>query len=247
MVGLESGMKRAAIMYKKGDSNFERGLSKWLKSQGEDAWHYHPNQKLDDILESYSISDGTEEDATYRPAVKAFSAIAIRNAFGLLECAESLCESPIEKQLMFALLIAAHATQHVVTIHHRFCSPESWGFFGGCGPETLVISPQAQIGEHRVDFLIEREDYEPSRGGMATLSKLVVECDGHDFHEKTKEQARKDKSRDRTLQSCGYPVFRFTGAEIFQDVFKCIADILSFLIKKSEEETKRMKQRATNP
>lgn len=44
---------------------------------------------------------------------------------------------------------------------------------------------------------------------------LVVECDGHEFHERTKEQAARDRSRDRRLQSAGYTVFRFTGAEIY--------------------------------
>ena len=41
--------------------------------------------------------------------------------------------------------------------------------------------------------------------------RIVVECDGHDFHEKTKEQAARDKSRERDLRSggvegaCGLP------------------------------------------
>lgn len=54
---------------------------------------------------------------------------------------------------------------------------------------------------------------------------LVVECDGHDFHEKTKEQAKRDKSRDRDLQAAGITVLRFTGSEIYNDINQCIIDI----------------------
>ena len=43
---------------------------------------------------------------------------------------------------------------------------------------------------------------------------IVVELDGHDFHEKTKEQAQKDKDRDRSLTRAGYKIMRFTGSEI---------------------------------
>ena len=33
-----------------------------------------------------------------------------------------------------------------------------------------------------------------------------MECDGHDFHERTKEQASSDKKRDRSLQAAGFLV-----------------------------------------
>ncbi len=50
----------------------------------------------------------------------------------------------------------------------------------------------------------------------------VIECDGHDFHERTKEQAQRDKKRDRELQAAGYKVFRFTGSEIWRSRGECI-------------------------
>ena len=42
--------------------------------------------------------------------------------------------------------------------------------------------------------------------------KIVVECDGHDFHEKTKDQVARDKSRVRDLEIAGWRVLRFTGS-----------------------------------
>ena len=78
------------------------------------------------------------------------------------------------------------------------------------------ITPQAQIESFRVDFLIECS---------MTGAKVVVECDGHNFHERTKAQARNDRSRDRDLQALGYLILRYTGSEIFADPWACAFDI----------------------
>ena len=68
--------------------------------------------------------------------------------------------------------------------------------------------------------------------------KLAVECDGHDFHEKTPEQAKRDKSRDRDLLNSGYPVMRFSGGEIHSDPRKCSEQVVHdfFEINKQPED-----------
>ena len=48
-------------------------------------------------------------------------------------------------------------------------------------------------------------------------ARLVVECDGFDFHERTKEQASRDRRRDRALQRAGFKVYRYTGSDIWAD------------------------------
>lgn len=68
------------------------------------------------------------------------------------------------------------------------------------------VQPQAQIGEYRVDFLITCSG--SKRAG------IVIECDGHNYHERTKEQAARDRRRDRWMQGQGFLVLRFTGSEI---------------------------------
>ena len=93
------------------------------------------------------------------------------------------------------------------------------------------------MGEHRADFLItlaeQAPDFEHMRGEFpgwkVVESKIVVECDGFDFHERTKEQASKDHARDRSMQSMGYKVFRYTGADIWKEVFVCAEEIISRL------------------
>lgn len=78
----------------------------------------------------------------------------------------------------------------------------------------FFVCPQAKICGYSVDFALWFE------AGGKRLG-LAIECDGHDFHERTKEQASRDKKRDRDLLSAGYPVVRFTGSEIFKDSHSC--------------------------
>src|SRR5688572_19962442 len=54
---------------------------------------------------------------------------------------------------------------------------------------------------------------------------LAIECDGHDYHERTKEQARRDRSRDRKLLAAGINTVRFTGSEIYRDAGKCAREV----------------------
>jgi very-short-patch-repair endonuclease len=55
---------------------------------------------------------------------------------------------------------------------------------------------------------------------------IIVECDGHEFHERTKEQAEHDRKRDRRLTALGHKVLRFTGREIWRDPMKCATEAL---------------------
>lgn len=51
--------------------------------------------------------------------------------------------------------------------------------------------------------------------------ELIVEIDGHDFHDRTKEQAARDRARDRAILAQPYAhntaLIRFTAAEVFAD------------------------------
>jgi very-short-patch-repair endonuclease len=63
---------------------------------------------------------------------------------------------------------------------------------------------------------------------------MVIECDGHDFHERTKQQASRDRERDRNLQSFGFLVFRYTGRDIWSDVFSCASEAIGALIERAQ-------------
>ena len=87
---------------------------------------------------------------------------------------------------------------------------------------------QVSIGAYRVDFL-----------GLYTqvdgLAGIVIECDGHDFHEKTREQAVYDKARDRFLQLHDYHVLRFAGSEIWRSPILCAATVLRHMSAKAHK------------
>ena len=44
--------------------------------------------------------------------------------------------------------------------------------------------------------------------------KICIYADGHTYHERTEEQALRDRNIDRELQNLGFIVLRFTGKEI---------------------------------
>lgn len=79
--------------------------------------------------------------------------------------------------------------------------------------DRIEIVPQAPVGRYRVDVRIGHLNDD---GGH-----LHVELDGHDYHERTKEQAEKDRSRDRWFSMHGLRVIRFTGREVWRDPSGC--------------------------
>lgn len=86
----------------------------------------------------------------------------------------------------------------------------------------IRITPEVSIGKYRADFFVE----------VALDGKWVfgvIECDGHDYHERTKEQAKHDKERDRFFQSKGLIVLRYTGSEIWKDPLNVAHEALTIL------------------
>lgn len=67
---------------------------------------------------------------------------------------------------------------------------------------------------------------------LTDVAKIVIECDGHDFHERTKEQARHDRSRDRAMTEAGWLVMRFTGSEIWSNPFACAEQVIEFALQR---------------
>jgi very-short-patch-repair endonuclease len=61
--------------------------------------------------------------------------------------------------------------------------------------------------------------------------------DGHDFHERTKEQAARDRQRERSITKRGYTIIRFTGSEVFYNPRKCVEEVIEIVtINKSHQQ-----------
>ena len=67
-----------------------------------------------------------------------------------------------------------------------------------------------------MDFYIEKRDV-----------RLCIYTDGHTYHERTEEQAQRDKRINRKLQELGFKVLRYTGKDVNQNT-----DIIVDEIKK---------------
>jgi len=93
--------------------------------------------------------------------------------------------------------------------------------------QGAFIEPQAQIGNYRVDLLVGI--FWP--GSAPDLKDcVVIECDGHEWHEKTREQAARDKARDRYIQGEVHKVIHFTGSEIFRSPGTCANEAWKFMM-----------------
>lgn len=124
-------------------------------------------------------------------------------------------ESPIEHLFLTAFYFVMRHETPSLPVH--ICSAERDFMSIPEGIATWKIWPQAHIGKYRCDFAVRHINWL----GNWSDCFLVIECDGHDFHERTKEQASKDRARDRDLQLMGHTVFRFTGADIYRDPIAC--------------------------
>jgi hypothetical protein len=162
-------------------------------------------------------------------AMKAIASQAIDNAFVFDLENYGHSGSPIEEAMFCALVVAARQHADDVVLGPLQPAP--------LAPIVVRIVSQAEIGEYRADILLtatNRWSFGTSVGN-AVEAHLVVECDGHDFHERTKEQASRDKRRDRDMQKAGYPVFRYPGSDIYADVFRCAEEALSAVLEAAEQ------------
>jgi very-short-patch-repair endonuclease len=161
------------------------------------------------------------------------------NAKWCYERVMGLCESPIEQLLIGELLaqslVSLEFGMDWLSKFHGICRP--WQPMarypkcilpvdGFCDADTglsLQCPVKTHVGEYRLDFAII-VDWPSYREG-AEVARIVVECDGHDFHERTKEQAASDRARDRDLTANGWLVARFTGSELYRSPGGCVGEL----------------------
>ena len=152
---------------------------------------------------------------------------------GEIEYASRLCESPIEEVMLLALALAGEAeSDSGVEMQVREPSP----FDHIC---HVLVNPQYVVGKYRVDFRVAaywtRFDDENLVDEHWCRGEVLVECDGHDFHERTKEQASHDKRKDRDLQAAGFKVFRYTGSDVWNRCMEAATQVVSTAFAAAKE------------
>lgn len=126
-----------------------------------------------------------------------------------------VCESPIE-QLLYINIIKSLGDNQISNPYVEI------------GNVLLQENIYCGGNKYRVDFLIPVEFTNPKDKSI-TRKFYVIECDGHDFHEKTKKQVIKNNERTRDLQEYGYDVIKFSGSEIYHTSYKCAIGILKII------------------
>lgn len=179
------------------DEQFEKSLARFREE------HLSATEPLDHYRYALAVA---REISGSRGSVH--SAEAMRHVMDMF------CESPLEAAMFSALCLAAADAP----VESFVKSGDRWLSLPYFNPretadlrkDRLTIEPQAKLGAYRADFLV-------SWFASAVTHRAAVECDGHDYHERTKEQAAHDRARDREMQNDGLIVLRFTGSEIWAD------------------------------
>ena len=128
--------------------------------------------------------------------------------FKWIECFDCVikCESPLERDLLLELRrnnINAVMQRRINKDGSFYDFPKSIDF------DNILTIP---------DFFIEKNNI-----------KLCIYADGHSFHERTEQQALRDRNIDRELQRIGYTVLRYTGQEIRKNCGLVVENILKNL------------------
>ena len=150
----------------------------------------------------------------------------------IVDCLQSPIEDLFEiacYNLCQANCIEVNSFEHRnITPDGNFVKPDQrlpkWLRFAPC----VLFTPQAQIGKFKVDFLLEA-NWPPEWHRNVVFSPVIVELDGHDFHDKDKHQRAYEKGRDRFLVRAGYRVLHYTGSEVAADPYKCAHEALNLI------------------
>lgn len=153
------------------------------------------------------------------------------------------CRSPLEQLLIEPLLAMAN---NLGSCSYRVGGREYGLHAGSSVAGHIRIEPQARIDRYEVDFLVEFsvDEYVRGRAAGGTSEEvrtartvaMVIECDGREHHDKTREQAERDRARDRSLQALGYLVFRYPGSVIVRDPYAVARDALGALVERLDSD-----------
>lgn len=131
------------------------------------------------------------------------------------------CESEIEAMLACAIIVGLKLSGSIdgtcmITVCSQSEMPKS--------DTLLTLAPQYKWNNYRIDWAVQLKGEKKN-----TSDLFFIECDGHDFHERTKEQAERDRRKDRLIQQAGIPIMRFTGREIYRSPAACATQVIDFI------------------
>lgn len=134
-----------------------------------------------------------------------------------IQVSERNIKSPIEQLLFFGLKFIIN-TQSIDIAEPMLCYKTNENYLRG-----IDIDFQYKIGKYFIDFIITKYSFINYKQEKEII---LIECDSQEWHERTEEQRRYEKERDRYIQKQGYKIFHYTGKEIIQNPIKIAKEIL---------------------
>ena len=212
--------KRATIV-----DQLDKSLDTW-------DWHGSLDHPIDELIEAHE-----DLNPVVQRILRPITALLLRDFIDSINHYISRTESPIEELMLVALFLAAHMRGGEVRFSSMDLTP-------GPGPSQRVdILVQEKVGKYRADFILRTYAIRRDVNGKIHQSQelnMIVECDGHQFHNATKEQVSRDRERDRHLQDLGYRVYRYPGSDIWSDVLSCAEDCVGGLLNWCREVELKM-------
>lgn len=132
------------------------------------------------------------------------------------------CQSPLEIKLGRAFAL--------IGVFEPRLDGDEYSIIGAWPFAGLVLHAQPQICGIHPDFALI-----PESGSW----RVAIEVDGHAYHERTKEQADRDRKRDRDMLREDVVMLRFTGSEVWRGADDCAREALSVAVGMMAKEYAR--------
>ncbi len=86
--------------------------------------------------------------------------------------------------------------------------------------QERIQGPEVTAKYYQPDFVLHQ---------LKTAAKVIIECDGYNFHRKSSDQFTTEMKRERELQKSGYRLYRFSAEELFEDPWAAGLDVLEII------------------
>lgn len=205
-------------------NQFEKSFNRRMEgdSSSDDSWF--PGCHFLTVMGGDNSIWSEVDEPVYSPA-GVLAQSMLRSAGVQLSRHLRACESPIEEAMLVSLISTGLQLGDLVEVGGFTVG---WDDGLSSAVKTLLVKPQFKVEKFRADFRVSLRK-QPRGREESREASVLVECDGHDYHERTKDQARRDKSRDRKLQALGHQVLRFTGSEIWADPLLVASEVVDHL------------------
>ena len=160
----------------------------------------------------------------------------------------AICELPLvleqsalaDEWLLKAIADACRDRPSCLAIGDRIRSPLEavfalwWDVYHTAHERTAInlYSQQRIVAGYVADFAVVPADafewYLAEQSLGMKWSPIVVELDGHDYHERTKAQVTLRNRRDRAFQVIGAKVFHFSGSELVGAPLEVVTEVAEF-------------------